>query len=317
MIENQKTKEEIMIEIAKLYYVDGLSQAEIASVLHMSRSNVSRILQNAIASKVVEVMVHDGSMAICNDLAKKIQSKYGLKRVLISTSHADDNRCMAIVASLAAKTIGELLDENALIGISNGALCESVVEYFPENTPFKADVIQLLGGTNNRSGQNDGQQLAFEFSKKLKGNGYILQSPLMVKSKILKEMILQEKIISDTTKMYHDISVCLMDIEKTNFYISSFNEHHLSKADVLQLMELRAEACLCGRFFDKNGLPCNTGINSRIIGIELEVLEKIPIKIGVSYNSKNANAVISVLKSGYIDHLIIDEVLAKAVDQAG
>ena len=304
-----------MIEIAKLYYVDGLSQAEIASVLHMSRSNISRILQNAIASKVVEVMIHDGALAICNDLAKRIQTKLGIKSVLISTSHADDNKCRSIVASLAAKTISELLGENDLIGISNGALCESVVDCFPENTPFKADVIQLLGGINNKSGQNDGQQIVNKFSKKLKGNGYILQSPLMVKSKILREMFLHEKIIYDTTRMYCDVSICLMDIEKTNFYISSFNEHHLSKADVLQLMELKAEAYLCGRFFDRNGLPCNAGINSRIIGIELEKLEKIPIKIGMSYNSINNHAVVSALKSGYIDYLIIDEVLARAIDK--
>ena len=44
--------------IAKLYYVDGYKQSEIADMMHISTMMVSRVLKKAEAEGVVTIQVH-------------------------------------------------------------------------------------------------------------------------------------------------------------------------------------------------------------------------------------------------------------------
>jgi len=72
-------------------------------------------------------------------------------------------------------------------------------------------------------------------------------------------------------------------------------------------------AVICGRYFDANGEPCNAGINDRIMSIDLDTLKKVPLRIGVAAGTENTAAVKSILYSGYINTLIIDESLARCL----
>jgi DNA-binding transcriptional regulator LsrR (DeoR family) len=49
----QSPRKELLIEISKKYYIENLSQQQIAKDLHMSRSNISRLLKTCIDNKIV------------------------------------------------------------------------------------------------------------------------------------------------------------------------------------------------------------------------------------------------------------------------
>ena len=71
MADLPSTKAETMIEIAKMYYLDSLSQDVIASRLHMSRSNVSRLLARSVKEGIVQITIND-SRHIHTDVAHRI-----------------------------------------------------------------------------------------------------------------------------------------------------------------------------------------------------------------------------------------------------
>ena len=48
-----------LIKAARMYFLDGRSQDEVAKALGTSRSNVSRMLTAARAQGIVEIRVHD------------------------------------------------------------------------------------------------------------------------------------------------------------------------------------------------------------------------------------------------------------------
>ena len=85
----------------------------------------------------------------------------------------------------------------------------------------------------------------------------------------------------------------------------------LSQADMIQLNEVGAVSSICGRYFDINGYPCNANINERVIGIDIDELRKIPIKIGLAIGSNLSQAVLSCLRAQLLNVLIIDEALAR------
>ena len=48
-----------LVRAARLYYLDGLSQSDVATALGVSRASVSRILSAARDQGIVEIRIHD------------------------------------------------------------------------------------------------------------------------------------------------------------------------------------------------------------------------------------------------------------------
>ena len=67
---------------------------------------------------------------------------------------------------------------------------------------------------------------------------------------------------------------------------------------------------ILSRFYDKNGEELQTPFHDQIIGITLENLKKIPLKICASGDPQKLNSLIAALNANYIDILIISDELA-------
>ncbi len=48
-----------LVKISKYHYIDGLSQVEIAKKLHLSRPTISRALQTAKETGLVQIKIND------------------------------------------------------------------------------------------------------------------------------------------------------------------------------------------------------------------------------------------------------------------
>ena len=83
----------------------------------------------------------------------------------------------------------------------------------------------------------------------------------------------------------------------------------LSHADILQLRELNAVSCVCGRFYDINGVSCSVGLH------DSEILKNIPLTIGVAAGEHMYETVLSTLRSGLVKVLLIDERLSAIFEE--
>ena len=91
------------------------------------------------------------------------------------------------------------------------------------------------------------------------------------------------------------------------------SSYTINDVDSRQLEELGAVSRICGRYFDINGIMCSAGVNDRIVAIDMEDLKKTPLVIGIASDMINVPSVLSCLRSGYINALIIDEALARCI----
>ena len=313
MHDNDNERRQLLIDVAQMYYFENMSQQQIADVLHMSRSNVSLLLKSSLENNIIEIRIND-TASRAHDLAAQIKQKYHLKSVSIAKSYHLPEQNVESVARLTAHCLKNILSNGMLLGYTNDMFCYHIADKLNFEDYQKINSIQMMGGINNYISSAGGQELAGRFQKKLNGTSYILQAPLMLKTNTLKQQLLLEPMISQTFKKYNEINVAVLSIEKPNLFLSLHPDDAIySKADLLQLSELGAICRFCGRYLDKNGDPCNAGINERIMAIGLDALEKIDTTIGVSANISNAPSVISCLKSGYINTLIIDETLARKI----
>ena len=62
---------------------------------------------------------------------------------------------------------------------------------------------------------------------------------------------------------------------------------------------------------DKDGNLIKDEFEQHLISLDLEDLKKIPIRVGVAYGMDKKDAILGVLRGGYINVLITDEDVAK------
>lgn len=306
---NYGEKRELMIEIAKLYYLDGMSQQEIASLKHMSRSNVSRLLNSCIENKIIEVRIND-VFSKRSDLAGAIKRKYGLKDVLINTSHEDPYECQKIAAGLAAQYLETKLQDGMLLGISNGVICSEIADAFSDFIAKQVHTIQLIGGMDCLVRTWDSPWIIQKYAKKFFGKSYALYAPAMVRTKQLKSVLMQEPSIGVVFDKYKEVDIALLSINKTEKSMVKQQAGYLTKPDILQLSEVAAVGEICGCFFDVEGNFCNVGVKDRVMGIDRAALSNVPLKVAFACGIYYEKAVIGALKTGLIDVLIVDENLA-------
>lgn len=306
-------RRDLKINVAKMYYIEGLSQEEISKKIHVSRPSVSRLLQSCIKEGIVQIKIDDVS-SFGKELGKKIVETFGINEAIVVPQSYSAEADKEKVGQTAALHIESMLSSGMLIGLSWGTTIYSIVKNIKPNSFIKDDVIQLVGGTGNKTNDTDANMMAHNLAKALNGDSYILQAPFMVQSKILRDLLMEEPHIKNHFQKMKSIDLAVIGLGSTKPELSAqFRSGHINIVDSEKLINEGAVGDICGSYIDINGHLCHSTLNDKMIAISLEELKRIPTVIGVAAGEKKADVILGALRGRYIDVLITDERAAISV----
>ena len=299
--------------VAKMYYIEGLSQEQISQKIHLSRPSVSRMLKSCIEEGIVQIKIDDVS-SFGSELGKRIVDTYGIRKAIVVPHSQNPQEDKEKVGQAAADYIESLLGSDMLIGISWGTTIHSIIKNIKRSVSVKADVIQLLGGTGNKTNDTDANMMALSLAKALNGDSYILQAPFMVQSKMLKDLLMEEPHVKNHFEKIKKTDFAIVGLGSTKPELSAqFRSGHINMEDSEKLISEGAVGDICGRYIDINGHHCHTSLSDRMIAVSLDSLKRIPTVIGVAAGEKKADIIVGALRGRYIDVLITDEKAAIGV----
>ena len=82
-----QSRESRLVHVAELYYEQGMSQQKIAGLLGLSRPTVSRLLEEARACGVVEIVVH-APLRKQAELSARLRRELGLRDAVVVVTAA-------------------------------------------------------------------------------------------------------------------------------------------------------------------------------------------------------------------------------------
>ena len=313
MPESHSDKRDLLIEIAKLYYIEGLSQEQISRRIHVSRPTVSRMLKTSINDGIVQIRIDDVS-SFGLELGKKLKQKFGIDQVIVVPGSDNIEESKQNVGAAAARYLEANMQNGSLLGMAWGTTLSYVVKNIVKNYLKKVDVIQLLGGVGNRTKDTDANSMVISLAKALNGDSYLLQAPFMVQSKVLRDLLMDEPHIREHFQKIKEASIAVVGLGSTNPELSAqFRSGHITYEDAKRLRSEGVVGDICGRYINIDGNVCHTTLNERIIAITLEDLKKIPMVIGVAAGYKKTDIITGALRGKYINVLITDENAAISV----
>jgi deoxyribonucleoside regulator len=295
------------IKIAKMYYIDELSQQEISEKVDLSRSNISKILKACKKMNIVEVKVNDIS-SFGLKLQQNLQKLFHLKKVVVIPSDDDEEQTKINVGKRAAELLSTLIHDSMHIGLTRGSTLYHVVNQMEMMNRMQIEVVQMVGGTGFFNMMTDGHELTTSLAEKLGGESRVLQAPLFVKNAELRKMLIAEPDIAQLLKEAEAVELVLMGLGTNHIESSAFCRFgFMTEEESLNMLALGAVGDICGRQIDINGQEFDAEMNDRVIAVELEKVKLIPQKVVVAAGVHKAEVILGALRGGFIDYLVIDE----------
>ncbi|WP_042682493.1 sugar-binding transcriptional regulator [Anaerosalibacter massiliensis] len=305
----------LMVKCSQMYYEEHLNQGEIAEKLQISKSSVSRILSAAKKAKIIKITVNNPIKNQYIQLEKELEKRFDLKEVIVVDSMADEpEEIKKELAKASAEYLERIIKDGQTIGVTWGTTLNKIKDYVNNDKKRDITFLPLVGGIGETNVNIHPNSIALDLARKFKGDCKLLHAPSIVDDPARKDIFIQDKNIQSLFKLMKDVDISLMGIGYPLLNTSTLLESgYFTMKYIKKLEESGAVADISSLFIDKYGKGDNFELNRRVIGIDLEDIKKIPLKIGIAGYVAKKRAILAALVGGYIDVLITDENTAEAI----
>jgi DNA-binding transcriptional regulator LsrR (DeoR family) len=296
-----------MILAARMYYLDGLDQQEIADIIGTSRSRVSRMLTAARERGFVRISV-DHYEPRNTELEEALIAQYGLKRAIVVRSFAQQpEHVRRAVGYFGAPAVADLIHSGASIGMAGGRTLSELVHHLqPAERATTMTIVQLMGNIGPTPDQIDALELSRLLAQRVAGTFYTLNAPVLAQSAEARDLLMSHDHIRVITSLFSNLDVAFIGIG--TLQDSAFLERGVLAHDDVALLRARgAVGEICGRFFGSDGQECDTDFRDRVISIALDDLRARPEIVAITNGSHRGEAIRAAIRGRLITSLVIDE----------
>ncbi|CDO05648.1 sugar-binding transcriptional regulator [Mycolicibacterium cosmeticum] len=304
---------EDLVKAARMYFLDGASQQEIASVLGTSRSNVSRMLAAAREQGIVEIRIIDGTERR-DTLEAELKQRFGLHDCQVA-AHTPGSTPAQTVSKLSSQWLLDNIQDGQRLALSWGTALQAMVWAVTASRQYDVEVVQLVGGLSAVDAGVTGQELVRELATRLGARYRYLHAPALVANLTAVEAFLSERSVSSALDAAKSADIAFVGVGTYGDSSSAaiIDAMALSPADRAELDAMSPAGDICARYYDINGAPvASRAVHDHVIAVDLDDLRRVPMVVGVTSGRVKAPGLVGALRGGHLDVLICDEAAARA-----
>lgn len=305
-----------LLQVARMYYLEHLSQQEVASQLGISRSNVSRMLTDAQQQGIVEIRINDPAGRE-RSLEAQLEETFGLREARVAQRPGVFGPSTGInqVGVLASQVLLDSVKDHMTVALSWGQALQSMVWATTTDHDISAQLVQLVGGLSSVANEISGQELVRELASRLGASYRYLHAPAALATKESRRALLAEQSIAKALEVARSADIAFVGIGTPTYGSSSaiLESLELSKSQLRQFWSQAPVGDIAARYFDRAGHPVTGAVDDRILAVTLADLTRIPTVVGIAEGRAKTPGVLGALQGRLIDVLVCDESLARGV----
>lgn len=293
--------------VARRYYLESRTRVEIAQEFGISRFKVARMLDDALASGMVEITIHNpGSIDL--ELSTALQRKYGLEHAYAVVTNSDSPPDgVDAVAKAMAELMQSILGEGDVIGVDCGRTLTHISKYLT-SLP-RCDAVQLTGMAGALDA--NGADLVRRISAVTGGRSWPLYAPLVVADARTAASLARDQQIQESVAMHTRVTCAIVSVGAwgpgTSQVYDSLPQY---EAAALTAAGVHAETCALLLDADGHRVP---GLDQRRMGVDEATLRAIPTVVAICTGPEKTSATRAVLRSGLVSSIVTDSDIAAAV----
>jgi lsr operon transcriptional repressor len=303
---------QLEVRAAWLYFMEGLTQAEIARRLGTTRLRINRILVDARHNGLVSITLNS-ELASCVALEQQLIRDFGMKAAVIVPTPADEEQIPVILGRATAGFVSHYLEHNKIrgFGIGWGRTLREMIRHIRGGRYPDLCVNSMMGGLT-RGLEINTFDVVSELARRLNSQCQYLAAPIYAGSPASRDTIMAQDIFRDAFRRIETDELAVLsvgDVSKRSMLV------HYGLPEDVGIRELRAAGAVCdviGQFIDARGRPVDHPLNRRAIALPLEGLLRVPTVVFAAGGRYKVHAIAAVLRGGYGSVFVCDETTARA-----
>lgn len=310
-IQDEALVADAKVRAAWLYYVEGLTQEQIAEALGLSRIKVIRLLAAARGEGIVRIRI-DAHSAGQAGLERGLVKTLGLKQAVVVPAARDPASVSALVGYAAGLWLSDTLRDNMSLAVGWGQTLHLALRGMQPRQIEGMSVVSLLGGLTHSRSINP-SAVARRVADIFGADCFQLTAPVFVSSAEMRDALWREPTLRELLDRARAADVALLSVGDLQPDSTLFREGLLPQSDLATLKRAGAVGDLLCHFIDATGRPVDHPVNRRIMAVSPSDIAGIGLVAIAAGGANKAAAIRAALRASAAKVLITDEGAAEAL----
>ncbi|NPD69306.1 sugar-binding transcriptional regulator [Acetobacteraceae bacterium] len=312
MLRGKEISDRQLSEVIWMYYIDDLSQGEIAKKLSVSRPTVLSYLKQAKERRLFEIRLQPGHFKV-HQLSSKLRTRFKLTDVhIVDEPDLAGGDLLKAVCTAAGYVLADSLRPGDQLGVSCGETVSLVSKFMPVHTVENVVVRQLIGSLANPVVQS-AEACTLEIARKLSGHCVTLVAPAICSNADLATALKREPIIQQQLAELRQCNKAVLSLSPCDLSMAAYTLGVSSTQAIGDYRARGAVGSMAMRFMNAAGQPVLGILDDRMIGITLIELKEIADILLVVCGLEKVVPTLAALRGGSINRLVIDHAAATSL----
>jgi DNA-binding transcriptional regulator LsrR (DeoR family) len=307
------TEERFLAQVAWAYYVEGMTQEQVAGKLGATRLRVNKALSDARSRGLVRITFNT-AFAACAELEAALRARFGLRQAYVAPAPMEERDIQMIVGAALGHLLSEVLadPEVRTFGMSWGGTLNIATRFMAAIERPDLEVISVMGGLTRGSDLN-----SFEITTRLAdlcgAQHSYFTAPLYAGSRESRDTIMQLDVfraVLDKLRRVDALAMAAGDLSPRSLLMRDGLPSDVTMQD---LIAAGGVGDVLGVVLDAEGRPIRHPINERVIGMGLDDLGPIRNVILAAGGPHKVAVNRAILKRGVVKTFVTDEASARAL----
>ncbi len=296
--------DDAVIWAAWLYYADQLNQSDVAKALNVSRATVVNLLQEARERGVVTISLRS-DLAARTSVARRLADRYGLVEALVIPSRGEAS-LVDRLGDAAARLLGDQLTAGDVIGIAWGRTVLAAARAMAPPEPVPRLTVVQVAGSSMASEDFSPELCTSLMSNRLDARCVNLLAPALLSSAELRDRLMAEPMLVHQFELIRSATRLLFGVGDLGPSSTVRKSGFATAETVERYVRSGAKAVIIGRFIGADGGSVAGELDLRMIGITLDELRAVAVRICVAGGPGKREAIRAALAGGFASHLVTD-----------
>lgn len=304
-------EEQVATRAAWLYFVAGLTQAQIGKKLGLNRTRVNRLLAQARDQGLVQINI-TGRLASCVELEERLRQRYDLEDAIVVPTPPEDELIPQVIATAAAAALSARLRDGMSVGVGWGRTLRLSIQSVPRRQLSRLSVVSLLGGLTRGSAMNP-HETASHLADLVGAQCYYVAAPALTDTESTRDLLFAQPMLHEIFERGAKVDLAFLSVGELTPSCTMTRVGLVSRTEVDTLIAAGAVGDICAHWIDAEGRLVDHPLNSRVVALSPEKLKDIPCVVIASGGRTKSQALRGVMKGGMCDVVITDEQTAKSI----
>lgn len=302
-------EEDLKTKIAWLYFMEGMTQDEVAQKLGMTRARVLRILGSARNDGTVQIKVSTRfSQSI--ELENELEKAFDLERAIVVPEPDEPSKVTEIIGKTLGIYLTETLSNNMTIGLGWGNTLTYALNTIESLDHKDSNIISLLGALNKVTNVNP-SEFAWRVADRLSASCYMMSVPVFAPDAETRKALFQHNGISEVYERAHDLDLAVLSVGDLDVDSAYSKYDLLTPAELSSLKRAGAVGDILCHFVNNDGETIDHPVNKRTFSVGFETISKSKRIVLASGGQNKKNVMKAAMRRVNPNVVITDVLVAK------